>query len=151
MIALYLLSCTAQNLLNIALLFTQDLGLSRVLTGQVLHPSIPGWLCIQQSLLGHAFPEGPQPKLCILRLGGTAHLRCLLLSFAPCTPVPQYVVPWHANAAICSSTEISQGVMCPALCAFHCPGVEAGGVCSCVAFFFFFLNLDHVSEVVESI
>lgn len=66
-IALYLLSCTAQNLLNIALLFTQDLGLSSVLTAQVLGSSVPGWLCIQQSLLGHAFPEGPQPELCILR------------------------------------------------------------------------------------
>lgn len=70
-------------------------------------------------------------------LGCTAHLRSLLLSFAPCTPVPRYTVPWHANAAICSGTEISQGVTCPALRAFLWPGVEAGEVCSCVAFFFF--------------
>lgn len=57
-IALYLQSCTAQNLLNLVLLFTQDLRLSSVVTGQILGSSVPGWFSIQRSLLGHAFPAG---------------------------------------------------------------------------------------------
>lgn len=42
-----------------------------------------------------------------------------MLSFAPCLPVPQYAIPFHANATICKGTVsyrcLNQGVDAPSL------------------------------------